>query len=330
MKRKKLAYRIYPKPIGTLYFKEDLSTNEQVINLFDYCQILEAIITKDGWRYLLHNFGIETLYELNSKSGWQDCESIQEFQNYVNQEINKMIGEILLIPDKPDLERDRVADAWEQLEGEVKRIGKFWIKPNIGNKRVSIYGYDTFCLVLAQILEIEMVMPKDEMIRELSQHFLKRKIDIISKNQIEKINFPKFIKPVKPKLFKAQIFHSIDQLTVLINDIDDNEELICSEIIDVNKEVRSFILDREIKDIAFYEGEGNIEEAIKFINQFLNNCKLELPKTFVLDIGFNEKDQWFVIEFNSCWGAGLNFCDPNKVIECIREAAINKEEKAST
>jgi len=50
---------------------------------------------------------------------------------------------------------------------------------------------------------------------------------------------------------------------------------------------------------------------------------LDLPTTFVLDLGYNEKLGWFVIEFNSSWGAGLNFCKPEKVVECIRAAAVN-------
>lgn len=79
-------------------------------------------------------------------------------------------------------------------------------------------------------------------------------------------------------------------------------------------------MNRQIIDLAFYEGEGNLEEPQRFIEDFLVNSELPLPKTFVLGVGFNEKDGWFVIEFNSSWGAGLNFCNPEKVIECIRAA----------
>jgi len=43
-----------------------------------------------------------------------------------------MKNELLLIPDKADEERDTIAAAWEANGGEVKRIGKFWIKPNVG------------------------------------------------------------------------------------------------------------------------------------------------------------------------------------------------------
>jgi len=234
-----------------------------------------------------------------------------------------MKNEILLIPDKTDEERDKIAKIWESKGGEVKRIGKFWIKPEIGDKRVSIYGYDTFCLVLAQVLGMEMEMVKDEWIADLPMEYLKRNIEVREIKDIAKITFPKFIKPVTPKLFKAEIFESEDDLKEKIKGIDVEEKLICSDTIQVDKEVRSFILDREIKDLAFYEGNGNVSGAREFIDDFLTVCKLNLPKTFVLDIGFNEKDKWFVVEFNSSWGAGLNFCKPEKVIDCIREASTN-------
>ncbi len=55
-----------------------------------------------------------------------------------------MKNELLLIPDKADVERDQLAIDWKRRGGEVKRIGKFWIKPIVDNKRVSIYGFDTF------------------------------------------------------------------------------------------------------------------------------------------------------------------------------------------
>ncbi len=60
-----------------------------------------------------------------------------------------MRDEILLIPDKPDIERDSVANTWIDNGGMVLRIGKFWERPDINSKRISIYGNDTFSLVLA-------------------------------------------------------------------------------------------------------------------------------------------------------------------------------------
>ena len=50
---------------------------------------------------------------------------------------------------------------------------------------------------------------------------------------------------------------------------------------------------------------------------------MDLPKSYVLDIGYNKANGWFIIEFNASWGAGLNGCQAEKVIECIRTATVN-------
>ena len=235
-----------------------------------------------------------------------------------------MKNSLLLIPDKDDIERNSIAKTWEANGGEVKRIGKFWERPDTDGKNVALYGYDSFCLVLAEVLNVSVIMPKDEWIAEVDKIFVKRTIDIVEIEECKMIRFPKFIKPVIPKLFKAEIFYSHEELSKKIAGIKTHEKLICSDIIVVSKEVRSFILNKKIMDLAFYEGEGMLEEAKFFIEHFLKVTKLDLPTTFVLDIGFNKKDGWFIIEFNSSWGAGLNFCNPIKVIDCIKAATINK------
>lgn len=74
-----LAYRRFPEPKGVEYFAEDLDSEQNVIELFDYCQILEAIIYENGWYYLNEKYGVKKLFELNQKSGWLDCETIEEF-----------------------------------------------------------------------------------------------------------------------------------------------------------------------------------------------------------------------------------------------------------
>ena len=233
-----------------------------------------------------------------------------------------MNNEILIIPDKEDVERDSIAEIWKQLGGEVMRIGKFWIKPETSGKRVSLYGYDSFCLVLAQILEIDLMMPKDELIGDFEMEFVKRNIEIKLISDINKITFPKFVKPVTPKLFKAEIFESANKLLEVIEGIELDQKIICSDIVKVDKEIRSFILSNKIADIAFYEGAGNLNEPTDFIRKFLETNKAKLPNTYVLDLGFNNEIGWFVIELNSSWGAGLNNCDPAKVVKCIRGAAV--------
>lgn len=62
------------------YTKEDLSDISEVEKLFDYCQILEAYITKSGWDYLIQRYGYEGLYNIDQKSGWFNAESLEELK----------------------------------------------------------------------------------------------------------------------------------------------------------------------------------------------------------------------------------------------------------
>ncbi|OQP68479.1 hypothetical protein A4R26_01345 [Niastella populi] len=62
----------------------------------------------------------------------------------------------------------------------------------------------------------------------------------------------------------------------------------------------------------------------KFVSDFICVNKNELPKVVVIDIAFSGKTGWFVLEFNACWGAGLNGCKAVNVIDCIIDATINK------
>ena len=80
MKKTILAYRKYPLPNGTNYTSSDLKTIDQLQTLFDYCQILEAVIYKEGWNFLIDTFGYEQLYTINTQSGWFDSADLTEFK----------------------------------------------------------------------------------------------------------------------------------------------------------------------------------------------------------------------------------------------------------
>jgi len=77
------AYRRYPEPDGTIYLQKDLMTEKQVEQLFDFCQILEAIIYADGRDFLIQHYGYTLLYEINNKSGWFDCSDIGEYKAHI-------------------------------------------------------------------------------------------------------------------------------------------------------------------------------------------------------------------------------------------------------
>jgi hypothetical protein len=79
MDKKWLAYRIYPEPCGTEYQHSNLMDRADVECLFDYGQILEAVISRVVWIELIAYHGYQVLYEINEKSGWFDCDNLEEF-----------------------------------------------------------------------------------------------------------------------------------------------------------------------------------------------------------------------------------------------------------
>ncbi|HYV90201.1 MAG TPA: ATP-grasp domain-containing protein [Chitinophagales bacterium] len=228
---------------------------------------------------------------------------------------------VLLVPYKADVERDKIFDAWKKLGGRVQRIDKFWERPaNLQNQKVAIYGNDTFALVLAQVLDVQLISPDDLIIARLDKKWTKRSVVQKKIREVTENDLPGFIKPSVPKQFKAGIYHHLKELLEETNGISSEEILLLSEIVDVKAEARGFVLEGALKDLALYEGSVDLETGKEFLNAFLKNENGKFPKTFVVDIGFNHELGWYIIEFNSSWGAGLNNCQPEKVIECIVEA----------
>ncbi|HBU84425.1 MAG TPA: hypothetical protein DEF35_22690 [Paenibacillus sp.] len=84
------AYRRYPEPDGTSYSLKDLMTEKKVEQLFDFCQILEAVIYDVGWDFLIQYYGYALLYEINNKSGWFDCSDMEEYKEYIEAYRNDM------------------------------------------------------------------------------------------------------------------------------------------------------------------------------------------------------------------------------------------------
>lgn len=94
-----LAYYLYPfipNQDVKEYSKEDLMDPKKVEELFDYCQILEAYITKVGWQFLIEHYGYEKLFEIDKRSGWlsdRTENTLEEYIEWVKYEISIAVNE---------------------------------------------------------------------------------------------------------------------------------------------------------------------------------------------------------------------------------------------
>lgn len=82
----------------------------------------------------------------------------------------------LLVSDKPDEERDSVAESFAKCGGTVHRIGRFWDPPPFEPSSVRVCGADSFCLVLQQKLGLTLCSPDDELLLRVPSDLLGRQI----------------------------------------------------------------------------------------------------------------------------------------------------------
>lgn len=231
----------------------------------------------------------------------------------------------LLIPQKTDIEHDQVFSAWIENGGQVKRLDKFWIKDEeLAKQRIAIYGNQAFAFVVAQIYNVELLSPDDTLVARLEDKWTKRTIQLKQVEQLSASDFPIFIKPVMPKIFIAGIFDNLEDFKKVTEGLSNTEEILTSTIIpDIQAEARCYIMNGIVMDLAFYEGSADLQAGEKFATDFIAENKDSLPQAVVVDIAYSAQTGWFVLEFNACWGAGLNNCKAEKVIDCIIGATVN-------
>ena len=242
-----------------------------------------------------------------------------------------MSDKILIIPEKSDSETQDVAACWTNRGGLVIKLGKYWVKnDDILFKKLVVYGNQTFSLVLAQIYELELISPDDSLIATLDHKWLKRDVQLTRLENLSSQNFPVFIKPAVPKQFQAAVFQSYAGIESITNGLPGNEPVLVSEVItDIRAEARAYVLNGVIKDIALYEGTGDLEQATRFLESFLAINAKTVPDTVIIDLADSTERGWFLLEFNACWGGGLNNCKAEKVIDCIEAATKNKTKSAT-
>ncbi len=233
-------------------------------------------------------------------------------------EVMNLKNKILLIPDKPDEERDAVAEAWRESGGKVIRLARFWEPPDLKDWSVSIYGGSNFSLVVAQKLRLKLISPADDWLLTLDSKWLKRRLCGRTLEDVENISFPVFAKPLIPKTFRAAVYNSAQELLAECKGLEHGTKLIAAEVVHFEAEARAFVAKGRVLDCQIYEGIGNVQNAKEFVCAFIE--KESLPPTCVLDVGLMTGKAWVFVEANASWGAGLNGCNASRVLPAIERA----------
>ena len=227
---------------------------------------------------------------------------------------------ILVVPAKADDEREAVIQAWKAGGGKVSRLGRFWEPPCYQTETVRLYGNSTFCEILAQKLSLKLVSPVDELLSLIDERWLNRQVAIIELSEINGRDFPLFAKSLVPKLFRSAVYPSTQSLENECQGLDGATKIVTSSVVEITSEVRAFVLHGSVLTASFYEGQGELPEALAFIEELIEEIGHLLPATYVLDVAQTTSGNWLLLEANAAWGAGLNGCCPKAVARCLAEA----------
>ncbi|MCP3098358.1 ATP-grasp domain-containing protein [Myxococcus sp. K15C18031901] len=224
----------------------------------------------------------------------------------------------LLVPAKADPERDAVARAWESGGGTVHRLERFWNPPELPPARTRLYGNDTFCLVVAQKLGLTLVSPPDDLLLRVRPERLLREVHGATLASVTTGPFPRFIKPLVPKVFRASVWRDAEALAEECRGLTPDTPVLSSEVVPLRAEARAWVLDGRVRSCALYEGTGDVEEARGVLEAIARDAPL--PRACVLDAAWVEGRGWALLEANAAWGAGLNGCDATEAARCIAVA----------
>lgn len=228
----------------------------------------------------------------------------------------------LLVSDKPDVERDALAEAFAQGGGAVHRLGRFWDPPSFNPATVRVYGADSFRLVLQQKIGFALCSPADDLLLRVPARFLQRQV--VQRTLAEALtSLPAFVKPITPKQFRGAVYATAEELAAECRGLPPSTAVLVSEQVILTAEVRSFVLAGRVLDVALYEGNATLAEAVVFIEELV--AAIELPCAVVIDVGLIAGRGWAVVEFNAAWGAGINGCNATKVLPAILAASGRSE-----
>ena len=143
---------------------------------------------------------------------------------------------------------------------------------------------------------------------------------------------PQFVKPPNDKLFTARVFASGGDLP---GDFADDLPVLTADPMVWSVEFRCFCLDQCVRTISPYLRNGvharhtdysasddELQHAIDLATRVLRLEDVATPRAIVIDVGRLETGEWAVVEANSAWGSGIYGCDPNQVLDVVRQATV--------
>lgn len=228
----------------------------------------------------------------------------------------------LLIPPVTNFDLEMLDKYWRWGGGEVRQIADPHVKdPSLVDTPIAIYGPRAFGTALSALYNVRLVTPDPMLITRVRNEYVSRSITRTSIGAISRTDFPAFIRPVVPGVFKARIFQHIQEFKEAVAHIRRKEEILHSPVLDrITKKIRGFILNGKVLDSGLYDGVTNGLD--KYVMEwFAIDHRKMLPPAVVVDVVLiDNSNHPVVVGFHPAWCADLRGCGASKVLDCIAAA----------
>ena len=178
---------------------------------------------------------------------------------------------------------------------------------------IALYGEALFVRVIADQVGCVLLEASHDWLASLPEQYRKRHVIATTLEHATHFTEPAFIKPAGDKAFDSKVFSSGAELAERAHDLSGQIDVLVSEPVEWEVELRSFVLDGEVMTITPYIVNGELakteeglwlhfpdleSEAQRFASNVLSGSGISYPPSFVLDIGLIRGRGWAVLETN--------------------------------
>lgn len=202
--------------------------------------------------------------------------------------------------------------------------------PAIESNDLVLYVEGLLAPTIAAQLGRQLLSPDDDWLPRVPREFTRRNIRLTTLGALRGMTKPQFVKPPSDKLFAARVFGDGAQLP---DDYPDDLPVLAADPVAWKVEFRCFCLDQRVRTVSPYWRDGvhakqtdyaatdaELGQARELAHHVLTHPQMTTPRAVVIDVGQLVTGEWAVVEANSAWGSGIYGCDPDQVLEVVRQA----------
>jgi hypothetical protein len=222
----------------------------------------------------------------------------------------------------------------------VERLTSWRAPLQLRDHQIVLYGEPLFAAVVADTLGLAVLEPPFSWLADTPYEYRLRDIECTDLAKARRQVQRAFMKPADDKCFAARVYDSGQELPST-EILADSTPVLISEPVIWEVEFRCFVMDRRVSTHSVYARHGDIAQAgaddwpapqdemsaaLAFAETVVQDDRIGLPPSVVIDVGVISNRGWAVVEANASWASGIYGCDPRKVLQVLSGAVKRTED----